>query len=91
MLEAPLTKSILHKLNKIDGCRARKIHGGGYGAGWPDIIAVKNGHTIFLEVKTPRGKVSKLQAIELAAWHDAGATCAIIRSVNEALQIIHSI
>lgn len=29
--------------------------------GWPDLQAHKNGHTIFIEVKTAKGKVSELQ------------------------------
>lgn len=29
--------------------------------GWPDLQCHKNGITVFIEVKTPRGKVSKLQ------------------------------
>ena len=41
-------------------------------AGWPDLIALKEGVTIFVEVKKPGGKLSDLQAFRIEQLIKAG-------------------
>jgi Holliday junction resolvase len=31
-------------------------------SGWPDLLALRNGRAVFLEVKDPKGKTSDLQS-----------------------------
>jgi Holliday junction resolvase len=33
--------------------------------GYPDLIAIKNGVTTFIEVKRPNGKISELQKVRI--------------------------
>lgn len=55
--------------------------------GWPDLQAHKDGVTIFIEVKTPKGKVSELQKYRHKQLQDKGfivITCTSLKSlINE--------
>ena len=86
-LEKTITNNILKYLNGLPDCRARKIPGGMYGGGWPDIIAVIEGQAVFIEVKRPGlGKKSHptpLQQAELDKWHEAGAIAFTATSVDD--------
>jgi len=86
--EKSIVERILKYLNSLDGCRARKIHGGPYMAGWPDIIAVKDGQAYFFEVKRPGGRPTKLQLYELGEWMRVGAVVAVVTSVDEVKRVI---
>jgi len=86
--EKSIVESILKHLNSLDRCRARKIHGGPYMAGWPDILCVRDGHAYFFEVKRPGGRPTKLQLYELSEWMSAGATVAIVTSVDEVRAVL---
>jgi hypothetical protein len=88
--EARLTKRIADALNKLPNTYVRKVHGGRYGAGWPDLIGSSSGRTLALEVKTGKGGygVTKLQAAELAKWEKAGAVAGVVTSVDEALELM---
>ena len=62
MLERDIVAAILRLLKKAPECFAWKEHGGMYGtAGIPDIIACYRGRFLAFEVKTPTGKLTKLQ------------------------------
>lgn len=43
--------------------------------GIPDIVAVKSDETIFVEVKTPKGKLSKIQEYRLTELTRMGIKC----------------
>ena len=81
--EKSIVESILKYLNSLEGTRARKIHGGPYMAGWPDILCVRNGQAYFFEVKRPGGKPTRLQWYELGEWNQVGARVAVVTSVDE--------
>jgi Holliday junction resolvase len=51
--------------------------------GIPDIMAIKNGNVIFLEVKTPSGSVSELQKFRLDQLNTFGVFAAVVRSVED--------
>lgn len=88
--EGTISKAIVAKLRTIPCCSARKTHGSASGgAGWPDIVAVVDGHALMLEVKRPGGKgATELQCQELQRWYDAGAVCAVVRSVDEVMRLV---
>lgn len=86
--EKSIVEAILKYLNSLDRCRARKIHGGPYMAGWPDILCVKDGQAYFFEVKRPGGKPTKLQLYELKEWMKAGAMIAVVNSVNDVRAVL---
>ena len=66
-----------------------KEHGGMYGtAGLPDIICCYRGGFLGFEVKTPDGRLSKLQASAIAKIQAAGGAAYVVTSVAEVRQII---
>ena len=66
MAERDIVAAILRLLKKTPDCFAWKEHGGMYGtAGIPDIIACIGGRFVAFEVKTPTGKLTKLQEITI--------------------------
>lgn len=89
MTEALLTRQILHALRALPRAWAVKIHGSAYqDAGTPDILGCYAGRMFALEVKTPRGRVTPIQARTLARWEQTGAVAAVVRSVAGALEAI---
>jgi len=83
-LEKTITNQILKYLNGLPNCRARKIPGGTYGGGWPDIICVRSGVAVFIEVKRPKvGRLTALQEKEMVLWREAGAVCFVATSVDD--------
>ncbi len=57
-------------------------------AGLPDLAVVYYGRAIWLEVKSPGGKVSKIQEATLQRiWAAGGAAC-IVRSVEEVRELL---
>lgn len=52
-------------------------------AGTPDWHITFGGRSIWLEAKDETGVVSPLQEHELAKWKAAGATVAVVRSVDD--------
>ena len=86
--EKSIVERILKYLNSLDGCRARKIHGGPYMSGWPDILAVKDGQAYFFEVKRPGGRPTKLQLYELGEWMRVGAIVAVVTSVDDVRKVM---
>ena len=70
----------------------KKIHGAALGdAGWPDWLLVWRGRVWFLEGKTQRGVVARLQAHVLkriAAAGGDGVVCAVFRSVGDLKDIL---
>ena len=90
-LEKTITNNILKYLNGLPDCRARKIPGGMYGGGWPDILCVYLGKAIFFEVKRPEvGRLTDLQKKELESWREVRADAFVVTSVKEVLAIMAS-
>ncbi len=52
-------------------------------SGMPDIIAFKNGKTIFIEVKSKGKKPSKLQEYKIKQLRENGFTCLVVDDFNE--------
>ena len=51
--------------------------------GLPDRIAIKNGWTVYLEFKSPTGRLSEHQKARRAEIEGAGATYLVVRDVED--------
>ncbi len=81
--------AILRLLKKQPECFCWKEHGGIHGtAGLPDIIACIHGRFVAFEVKTPTGKLTKLQEITILKIRDAGGQAFKVTSAIEVAQIL---
>ena len=89
MKEADIVNAVMKYLKTVPSCFCRKEHGGMYGtAGVPDIIACIGGHFYGFEVKTERGKPTKLQEATIRKICDAGGTALVVRSVSEVRTVV---
>ena len=86
MLEKTLQRKII-KLFKNHGILTRKLDASNH-RGWPDLIAIKGGVVVFIEVKTLTGRVSRLQAVTHAELAEHGASVEVVRNLEEASKII---
>ena len=81
--ESTITGKILKYLNGLVGCYARKVPGGFFSSGWPDIVGCYAGRAFLIEVKVPGGKTTRLQDQELGRWGAAKARTLIAYSVDD--------
>jgi Holliday junction resolvase len=89
MAEKDIVNAILRYLKAVPACFAWKTHGGMYGtAGIPDIIACIGGRFIAFEVKTPSGKLTKLQEITIQRIKEARGYACKVTSVGEVREIL---
>jgi len=92
MLEKDITAAIMRYLKTVPGCFAWKEHVGMYGtAGIPDIICCYHGRLVAFEVKTPEGRLSKLQEVTIAKIIAAGGVAHKVTSVAEVKEILSSL
>lgn len=70
--EKDVVKSILEWLNSLPMCKARKVHGGMFSAGEPDIDCVINGLSVKIEVKSPGNQPTENQLKRINEWKSAG-------------------
>ena len=54
----------------------------------PDRLFIKNGQAVFIEFKRPGGRLTTLQAQELARLREAGMPAHVCFSVDEALALL---
>jgi Holliday junction resolvase len=85
MKESRLARKLLKDLNKIEGVKAIKIHGGRYmEAGTPDIMGSARGRAFVIECKrSTKETPGPLQKHRLAEWHEAEALICTVRSTAE--------
>jgi VRR-NUC domain. len=89
MSEKVIVNRIIKYLKTLDGCFYWKEHGGMYGtSGIPDIICCYKGKFMAFEVKTPSGKLSKLQEITLKQIEKAGGVAAKVTSMEEVKEVL---
>jgi hypothetical protein len=74
------------RVAKSRGWWVMKIHGGPYQlAGVPDLLCVKDGRAMFLEVKQPGKKASAIQARRMSEIEkQGGAFCHVVTSKEQA-------
>jgi Holliday junction resolvase len=91
MLEKDIVSAILRYLKTVPMSFVWKEHGGMYGtAGLPDIIACINGRFVAFEVKTPSGRLTKIQEITIAKIKAAKGEAFKVTSVEDVKNIIKS-
>jgi Holliday junction resolvase len=92
VLERDIVSRIMRYLKGIPGCFCWKEHGGQYGtAGLPDIIACINGRFVAFEVKTPSGKLTKLQESMIAKIKAAKGEAFKVTSLQDVEVIIKNL
>ena len=74
-------------LARARGCYVRKIASIAY-RGMPDLIIVRGGMVLFMEVKTVKGSISKMQQLEHRKLREAGATIVVTYGLAEAYAVI---
>ncbi len=88
--EKDLSTRILSYLKTVPKCFAWKEHGGMYGtSGIPDIIACIDGRFYAFEVKTPEGRLSRLQDATIHKILACGGAASVVRSVGEVRAVIN--
>lgn len=91
MTERQITEQIIAEL-KRHGFWVFKVHGGPMQkAGVPDILACRDGRLLAIEVKRPGGHVTAIQKKRLAELEAAGASVAVVTSVDEVRSLLLSI
>ena len=90
--ESAIVASILRDLKTVPRCFAWKEHGGIYStAGLPDIICCIDGRFAAFEVKTPTGRLTKLQSSTLAKIQEAKGIACKVTSVEEVKAIVETL
>jgi len=56
------------------------------GGGFPDIIACRHGQAHFIEIKSPKGKLTPAQKVFFDEWR--GPSINIVRSIDDALEAV---
>jgi Holliday junction resolvase len=56
----------------------------------PDVFAVRDGRLYCFEVKTAKGKTTKLQDRKLAELAAAGAIVGVVRSVDDVKRLVNA-
>ena len=92
MLEKNIVNQIMRYLKTVPDSFAWKQHGGQFGtAGIPDIIICLHGRFVAMEVKTPAGKLTKLQESTLQRIKDAKGVAYKVTSLQEVKEIIQNL
>lgn len=92
MKEKTITDQILKYLKAQPCCFVFKEHGGMYStAGIPDIICCYKGKFVAFEVKTKKGKLSKLQEVIIEGIRQAGGVAAKVTSLAEVKDILKGV
>ncbi len=92
MKEKAITNKILKHLKSLPGCFAFKEHGGLYGtSGIPDIIVCYKGKFVAFEVKTEKGKLSKLQEITIEKIRNAKGMAFKVTNLEEVEEILKGV
>jgi hypothetical protein len=84
--EASIVAAIV-RVAESHGWMPIKIHGGPYQlSGLPDLLCLKQGRAVWLEVKQPGKKPTEIQKRRMAELCDRGGTpCHVVTSKDEAL------
>jgi hypothetical protein len=92
MQEKDIVSAILRYLRTIPECFSWKEHGGMYGTtGIPDIICCYRGRFIAFEVKTDKGRLTKLQEIMIQRIKDAKGQAFKVTSLDQVKSILENL
>jgi len=87
MTESQLTRQVMKYLRSLQGTFALKI-ADKFTAGIPDIYLLYRGRSVWIELKTEKGKISKLQEWTINMIHQAGGEVYICRSLKEVKDLL---
>lgn len=95
MSEATITRQIIAVLKQQKAAGRNvwwfKVHGGPMQrAGVPDLYVLVDGVSIWVEIKTPAGRVSPLQERTIEQIGRAGGRTAVVRSVEEFCRVVNT-
>ena len=90
MLEKEVEKFLVREVKKIGGISFKFISPGN--AGVPDrIVILPIGKVIFVELKTDKGKLTKLQEVQIKKISDLGADARVLRGIEGVKEFINEI
>jgi hypothetical protein len=84
--ESSIVAAIMRAFKSVPELVVRKRWGSEMAAaGDPDLTGCYRSRHFELEVKTPTGRLTRIQAIRLEEWRAAGAVVGVVHSPDEAL------
>ena len=88
LTESSLKRAIMKRLAREPRWYGFSVHAAGASLnGLPDIVGCMSysgwGRFIAIEVKTPKGRLSKIQGFRLARFREVGALVVVARSVRD--------
>ena len=90
MLEKEIEKFLVRQVKKLGGISFKFISPGN--AGVPDrIVILPIGKVIFVELKTDKGKLTKLQEVQIKKISDLGADARVLRGIEGVKEFINEI
>lgn len=90
MLEKEVEKFLVREVKKLGGISFKFISPGN--AGVPDrIVILPSGKVIFVELKTDKGKLTKLQEVQIKKISDLGADARVLRGIEGVKEFINGI
>ena len=90
MLEKEVEKFLVREVKKLGGISFKFISPGN--AGVPDrIVILPNGRVVFAELKTDKGKLTKLQEVQIKKISDLGADARVLRGIEGVREFINEI
>lgn len=90
MLEKEVEKFLVREVKKLGGISFKFISPGN--AGVPDrIVILPNGRVVFAELKTDKGKLTKLQEVQIKKISDLGADARVLRGIEGVKEFINEI
>lgn len=90
MLEKEIEKFLVREVKKLGGISFKFISPGN--AGVPDrIVILPIGKVILVELKTDKGKLTKLQEVQIKKISDLGADARVLRGIEGVKEFINEI
>nr|DAJ14055.1 MAG TPA: Nuclease [Siphoviridae sp. ctV7v5] len=90
MLEKEVEKFLVREVKKIGGTSFKFISPGN--AGVPDrIVILPSGKVVFVELKTDKGKLTKLQEVQIKKISNLGADARVLRGIEGVKEFINEI
>ena len=94
MRKAPLERTIVAKVMataKAMGWWAMKTHGSAYSvAGLPDVLAIKDGRAVWMEVKRPGEEPTRIQTHRHRELAGHGCPVTVVCSVGDAKEFLEA-
>lgn len=88
MLEKTIVNNVIAQARRL-GWWAMKNHGSAYSVkGLPDVLAIKDGRAVWMEVKRPGEQPTRIQEHRMRELEQFGCRVAVVRSAAEAVEFL---